>query len=96
LKIVTVEPNSPAWNKNIRGGTIILTIDGSPATQQLLYHSFESKNNGDTLKLTVQKGLVKQDVAIVLGTKKEKTFKISPLPKPDSLQAAIYKSWVGN
>jgi predicted metalloprotease with PDZ domain len=96
LKIVTVEPNSPAWNKNIRGGTIILTIDGSPATKQLLYYTFESKNNGDTLKLTVQKGLVKQDIAIVLGTKKEKTFKISPLPKPDSLQAIIYKSWIGN
>ncbi|MDN5289332.1 MAG: hypothetical protein JWR38_5606 [Mucilaginibacter sp.] len=96
LKITTVEPNSPAWNKNVRGGTSILTIDGSPATQQLLYHIFESKNNGDTLKLTLQKGLVKQDVAIVLGTKKEKTFKISPLPNPDLLQADIYKSWTGN
>ena len=95
LKITTVEPNSPAWNKNIRGGTSILLIDGKPATQQLLYQTFEAKNTGDTIALTLQKGGVKQDVAIVLGSKKVKTFKISPLPNPDSLQAAIYKSWIG-
>lgn len=96
LKITTVEPNSPAWNKNVRGGTKILAIEGKPATVQLLNQTLEAKNTGDTLKLTLQKGEVQQDVAIELGTKKEKTFKISPLPKPNSLQAAIYKSWIGN
>ncbi|WDF80397.1 PDZ domain-containing protein [Mucilaginibacter sp. KACC 22773] len=96
LTIGTVEPNSPAWEKGIRGGTKILTVEGQPATQKLLDHALEAKNTGDALTLTIQKGTEKRDVTIILGSKKEKTFKISPLPNPDPLQAAIYKSWIGS
>jgi predicted metalloprotease with PDZ domain len=96
LTIGTVEPNSPAWEKGIRGGTKILTVEGQPATQKLLNQTLEAKNTGDALTLTIQKGTEKRDVTIILGSKKEKTFKISPLPNPDPLQAAIYKSWIGD
>ena len=96
LRITSVDWNSPAWNKNIRGGTKILTVNGTPATLTLLNKTLESKKEGDMLTLGLQKGDIKQEVAIILGKKQEKTFAITPITHPDALQAAIYKSWIGN
>lgn len=93
LRINTVDYKSPAWDKGIRGRTAILSVDGKPATIEVLFKAFETKNSGDSLTLRLLKNGEKQDVTIVLGTLRQKTFKITPLANPDKLQAAIFKSW---
>jgi predicted metalloprotease with PDZ domain len=93
LRINTVAYKSPSWDKGIRGHTVILTVDGAPATRDVLFKAFETKNTGDSLTLGLLKNGEKKDVTIVLGTLREKTFKITPLANPDKLQAAIFKSW---
>lgn len=95
LRINTVDYQSPAWNAGVRGRTKILTVNGAPATIALLYKTYETHNAGDTITLGLEKDGVKNDVTITLIKKREKNFKITPLAKPDALQAAIYKSWVG-
>ncbi|MFC0514461.1 M61 family metallopeptidase [Mucilaginibacter angelicae] len=93
LRINTVDYKSPAWDKGIRGRTAILSVDGTPATIEVLFKAFATKNSGDSLTLSLIKNGEKRDVTIVLGTLRQKTFKITPLPNPDKLQAAIFKSW---
>ena len=95
LRINTVDYQSPAWNAGVRGRTKILTVNGAPASIALLYKTYETHNAGDTITLGLEKDGVKNDVTITLVKKREKNFKITPLEKPDALQAAIYKSWVG-
>jgi predicted metalloprotease with PDZ domain len=93
LRINTVAYKSPAWDKGIRGRTVILTVDGTPATKDVLFKAFETKNTGDNLTLGLLKNGERKDVTIVLGRLREKTFKITPLPNADQLQSAIFRSW---
>lgn len=95
LRITTVDYKSPAWNMGVRGRTKILTINGAPATRDRLYKTYEADKAGDTITLGLEKDGVRKDVTITLAKKFEKSFKITPMAKPDALQAAIYKSWVG-
>jgi predicted metalloprotease with PDZ domain len=95
LRITSVDYQSPAWNKSLRGRTNLLTIDGVPATLVLFNKTMEGKKEGDTITLGLDNAGVKQDVTITLAKKREKSFKITPMVNPDVLQAAIYKSWIG-
>ena len=95
LRITTVDYQSPAWKMGIRGRTKILTVNGAPATRDLLYNTYEADKAGDTITLGLEKDGVKKDVTVTLAKKFEKSFKITPMAKPDALQAAIYNSWVG-
>lgn len=96
LRITAVDYNSPAWNKNIRSRTKVLSIDGLAATPDAYNKIMDSKKQGDSLILVLEKNGLKQEVTINLGKKREKSFRITPLPNPDPLQATIYKSWIGN
>ena len=95
MRIINVDFQSPAWNKGIRSRTKVLTIDGIPASPEAFKKAMEGKKEGDTLNITTEKDGVKQEVAIGLAQKREKSFKITPMISPNQLQAAIYKSWVG-
>jgi predicted metalloprotease with PDZ domain len=96
LRITTVDYKSPAWDAGVRGRTKILTVNGESATIALLFKTYETHNAGDTMVLGLEKDGVEKDVTITLAKKREKNFKITPMAKPDALQRAIYKSWVGN
>ena len=96
LRVTSVDYDSPAWKKNVRGHSEILAINGVPATIDIFNKALEGKKEGDTITLELEKEGVKQQVIVVLGIKSEKTFKITPMTHPDALQAAIYKSWIGD
>ncbi|HWB64705.1 MAG TPA: hypothetical protein VG603_14415, partial [Chitinophagales bacterium] len=96
LRITTVDYKSPAWNAGVRGRTKILTVNGAPANITLLFKTYETHNSGDTILFGLEKDGIKKDVTITLAKKIEKNFKITPMKNPDALQAAIYKSWIGN
>jgi len=96
LVISSVDYDSPAWKLGVRGRTKILAIDGRPASAGAFNLSIQQKKPGDTVKLLLQKGKDKQEITVMLGRKWEKSFRITPMPQPDVLQAAIYKSWMGD
>jgi predicted metalloprotease with PDZ domain len=96
LKVTSVDYDSPAWKKKVRGHSKILAINGLPATIDIFNKALEGKKEGDTITLELEKEGVKQEVNVILDIKREKTFKITPMTHPDALQSAIYKSWVGD
>jgi predicted metalloprotease with PDZ domain len=95
MRITSVDYQSPAWNKNVRGHSSVLSINGGPATLDAFTKAMEGKKEGDNISLVLlNKAGLKQEVTITLGKKREKSFKITPMANPDALQAAIYKSWL--
>jgi len=95
MRVINVDYQSPAWNKGIRSRTKVLTIDGVSASPNAFKKAMEGKKEGDTLNVTIEKDGIKEETAIVLAKKREKSFKITPMVHMNGLQAAIYKSWVG-
>jgi len=55
--------------------------------------ALDSRKEGDVVKFTILKDGVTKDIDVALGKKREKSFRITPLPNPDQLQSAIFKSW---
>jgi len=95
LTITEVEWNSPAWNKDVRAKTRIVTVDGNKVNLEQFNKIIQSKNIGDNITLLVEKENDKKEVIIKLDQKVEKSFTITTVANPNVLQTAIYKSWIG-
>lgn len=93
MRITTVAYQSPAWNAGIRGRSVVLKINGEPANPEALGKALDNRKEGDVVKFTILKDDVTKDIDVALGKKREKSFRITPLPNPDQLQSAIFKSW---
>ncbi|AYL96103.1 M61 family metallopeptidase [Mucilaginibacter celer] len=93
MRVTTVSYQSPAWNVGIRGRSIVLKIDDEAATPAALGKALDNRKEGDVVKFTILKDGVTKDINVTLGKKREKSFKITPLPNPDKLQAEIFKNW---
>ncbi len=94
LKVSSVDWDSPAWKAGVRRGNVIVDVDGKPATEASIAYIFTDKKAGDKMNLNLIKNDTKIDYPIVLGTKSERSFNITPVPNPDKLQTAILKDWV--
>jgi predicted metalloprotease with PDZ domain len=92
LTITDVEWKSSAWNNGIRVKSKIMMIDGKPASLTGLQVLTTAKKVGDTVVLDVIKNGKAEQVKVTLETRKLKSFNVTPLPHPDALQTAIYKS----
>ncbi|MET3498997.1 putative metalloprotease with PDZ domain [Mucilaginibacter rubeus] len=93
MRVTTVAYQSPAWNAGIRGRSVILKVNGETANPEALGKALDSRKEGDVVKFTILKDGVTKDIDVALGKKREKSFRITPLPNPDQLQSAIFKSW---
>jgi hypothetical protein len=60
-----------------------------------LLNVLKKKATGATVHITITKNNADKPVDIQLGTRYEKSFKITRMANPDALQQAIYKSWMG-
>jgi predicted metalloprotease with PDZ domain len=69
----------------------ILGIDGISAGTQSINEMLRSKKPGDTIKIMVTHHGEVREVEAVLGSKMQRTFRITPIDNPASLQAAILK-----
>lgn len=94
LKVSSVDWDSPAWKAGVRRGNVIVEVDGKPVTEASIAYIFTDKKAGDKMNLNLIKNDTKIDYPIVLGTKSERPFTITPVPNPDKLQTAILKDWV--
>ena len=90
--ISTVDWESPAWLAGVRPRQILKTIDGKPATMQLLAE-IRSKKTGSIVKLQVRQGDVLKTISLILGTQFTRSFTIGKVSRPDQLQSIIFKDW---
>lgn len=87
-----VDWESPAWLAGIRPRQVVKTIDGKPATMQLL-GDIKNKKAGSIVKLEVEQAGVLKTIPLILSTNFARSFTISKLNDPDKLQSAIFEDW---
>jgi predicted metalloprotease with PDZ domain len=96
LMISSVEWDSPAWNGGLSARDEILTVDGKMATSRTLQDILDSKQPGDRLQIAVSRRGQKRELEVTLTTKKERSFRITPIADPDPLQKKILDDWLRN
>jgi predicted metalloprotease with PDZ domain len=94
--ISRVEVDSPARAGGLSAQDQILAVDGSPMGNRKLDDILKTKKSGDTVKLMVARANEIEEINVVLGTKMERSFKMTPVDNPTPLQAAILKDWLKN
>jgi len=90
--ISAVDWDSPAWLAGVRPRQVLKTIDGKPATMQVL-GEIKNKKAGNIVKLQVDQGGVLKTIPLILGTQFTRSFTISKTSRPDQLQSVIFKDW---
>jgi predicted metalloprotease with PDZ domain len=92
--ISRIEVDSPARASGLSAQDQILAVDGVPLGNRKMEDILKSTKPGQTLKLLVAHTNRIQEIDVVLGTKMERSFKITPVENPTALQAAILKDWL--
>jgi predicted metalloprotease with PDZ domain len=92
--ISRIEVDSPASASGLSAQDQILAVDGIPMGNRKMEDVLKSTKPGQTLKLLVAHANRIQEINVVLGTKMERSFKITPVEKPTPLQAAILNDWL--
>ncbi|MGM9477315.1 M61 family metallopeptidase [Pedobacter sp. GSP4] len=94
LEITDVDWESPAWKERMRRKQIITKINGETATIAAFNAIGPAYQPGAILRLTILKEGSELDCPVILGTKKEASFKISQMQQMDTLQKSILKDWL--
>jgi len=94
--ISRVELDSPARAGGLSAQDQILGVDGSPIGNRKLDDILKTKKAGDSMKLLLARGNRIEEITVVLGTKMERSFKLTPVDNPTPLEAAILKDWLKN
>ena len=92
--ISRIEVDSPARASGLSAQDQILAVDGIPMGNRKMEDILKSTKPGQTLKLLVAHTNRIEEINVVLGTKMERSFKITPAEKPSALQAAILSDWL--
>ncbi|MBG6234735.1 putative metalloprotease with PDZ domain [Pedobacter sp. CAN_A7] len=95
LSITEVEWESPAWKEGIRRNSVIVAINGAPASLEKLDSISKSYKAGDIVRLGILTDGKKTDRPVILQTKSETSFEMSRMEETDQLQQQILKSWLG-
>jgi predicted metalloprotease with PDZ domain len=96
IMINNVEWNSPAWKAGLSPGDNIIELNGAAATSGLLRKIMDSGKPGDKLNILVSRRTGEKMIEAVLDRKIQKSFKITVLPDPDSIQLTILNDWLKN
>ena len=54
----------------------------------------DAKKPGQTVRVLLSRRTGVREIEVALGTKIERSFKITPKSKPTALQSAIMKDWL--
>jgi predicted metalloprotease with PDZ domain len=95
LKVSQVEWESPAWKAGIRSGAIIVSVNGQTLDAAKYKALNAAIHAGDQMTFQVLSNGTRQELIIVPVIKKDRTFKISTISNPDTLQSAILNDWLG-
>ena len=94
LMVSSVEWGSPAMKGGLSAQDEILALNGIRTNSRSLERLIRSKQAGERLRVLLARRGRLQELEIKLGTRKERSFRISFLDSPDPLQAAILKDWL--
>ena len=92
--VTNVDYGSPGWNKGIRRGQQVLTINGEKATANLYNKIVTGARPGDKIDLTLFINTVMTDIEIIFTGKTEKGFKTTLSQNPGTLQKQILEGWL--
>jgi predicted metalloprotease with PDZ domain len=92
--IANVDYESPGWNANIRRGQQLVKINGERSSVSFFNKLINSTRPGDKIRFTFLVNKETKDMEVILGTKTEKGFKITPAGNPSPLQKQILESWL--
>ncbi|WP_316828112.1 M61 family metallopeptidase [Pedobacter miscanthi] len=96
IEVREVSWKSPAWKAGLQAGDQILNIDSEKASLVVFSKPLEGKKEGDQITLQIKRDGAVKDLKVILNPWQTKTFNISPLAVPNSLQTEIYNSWMKN
>jgi predicted metalloprotease with PDZ domain len=96
LIISAVDWMSPAWNAGLRPNDRIIESDGQKTNKKSFDELGTTKKTGDKINVVVLHNNTRNAMDIIFGTKKEKSFAITPVTNPSTLQSAILKDWLRN
>jgi predicted metalloprotease with PDZ domain len=94
LVISRVEWDSPAQHGGLSARDEILALDGLRVTERTLDQVLDSKKPGDRIRILISRRNAIQEVEVILGKKRERSFSIHPVENPGPLQSAILEDWL--
>ena len=94
VAVTAVEPDSPAAAAGLCAQDEILAIDGTRAAQRSLSGTLGARKPGDKVKVLYARRGVVRETELALGTKSERTFKITPLSSAGVAQKALLDAWL--
>jgi predicted metalloprotease with PDZ domain len=89
-----VDYGSPGWNASIRRGQQLVKINGERSSVSLFNKIITSARAGDKIRFTLFINNETKDIEVILSTKTEKAFKITPVGNPSPLQKQILEDWL--
>ena len=92
--ISSVEHDSPAALAGLSAEDEILALDGKRVDQRSLSGALGGLKPGDKIKVLYSRRGGVRETEVVLGTKTERSFKITPLAGPTARQKALLDGWL--
>jgi len=94
--IARIDFDSPARAGGLSVQDQILAVDGIPLGNRKMDDILKARKSGETIKLLVARANRIEDIAVVLASKMERSFKITSVDNPTQLQSTILKDWLKN
>lgn len=103
LTVTGVEWESPAARAGLSEQDEIIALEGVrvggagavEGAGKPMAELLKGKRPGDKIKILISRRGAIRELEVVLGTKTERRFAITPIANPTPLQAAILKDWLG-
>jgi predicted metalloprotease with PDZ domain len=92
LVVAALEPRSPAA-ATLLSGDVLVEVDGARLDAEKFDALVAARHPGDRLPLAIERSGKRIEVALALGHRLERTFRITPVAAPSALQAAILGGW---
>jgi predicted metalloprotease with PDZ domain len=87
-----IEWDSPASHAGLSAQDEIVAIDGARVNPRSLAETLNAKKPGDKVRVLAARRGQMREFEVVLGRRAERSFRITPIPNPDPLQAGILNS----
>ncbi len=94
LTVRRVYAGSPAYEQGLNAGDQIVALDNMRVTRDFLNSRLAEKKPGDLINLTIFRFDDLSTLLIKLGTRREGSYRILPLPNSTEAQKQIYRSWL--
>ncbi|RPJ70508.1 MAG: M61 family peptidase [Acidobacteria bacterium] len=92
LTVAAVEAGSAAARAGLAGGDAIASMDGAAVDAGGLKSALAARKPGGLVRLVVRRAGAERTVDVTLDPRMERTWRLSPVPNPTPLQAAILES----